>query len=291
MSEFANLIEKVEKALEKDEDKDALRDVEAAIELEPASAKAWFLKGRALFGLDDFTGAIDAVKTAIDNGIEGEDLENAKALLDESNKKQILKSVRRDWYQTDTHVIVTVLIKKVKADDVSVNYTPDSLDFSVKIPDKDVTYELKMALEKKIDPETSAFKITPSKIEIRLKKADGFRWTNLGEDKAATKKHVHENPPPYETVPNYPTSSKTVKNWDRLEKEVVQEEKDEKLEGDAALNKLFQQIYGDASEETKRAMNKSFQESNGTVLSTNWKDISEKKTEMQCPDGMEYKKY
>ena len=30
-----------------------------------------------------------------------------------------------------------------------------------------------------------------------------------------------------------------------------------------------------------RAMNKSFQESNGTVLSTNWKDIGAKKTEFK----------
>ena len=38
-------------------------------------------------------------------------------------------------------------------------------------------------------------------------------------------------------------------------------------------------------------MNKSFVESNGTTLSTNWSEIGSKVTEGQAPDGMELKKY
>ena len=44
-------------------------------------------------------------------------------------------------------------------------------------------------------------------------------------------------------------------------------------------------------EDTRRAMMKSFVESNGTVLSTNWSDIGKKKTECTPPDGLEVKKY
>ena len=33
------------------------------------------------------------------------------------------------------------------------------------------------------------------------------------------------------------------------------------------------------------------QESGGTVLSTNWKEIGEKKVEVKPPDGMEYKQW
>ena len=38
-------------------------------------------------------------------------------------------------------------------------------------------------------------------------------------------------------------------------------------------------------------MNKSFQESNGTVLSTNWSEIGKGFVKGQPPDGMEVRKY
>merc|ERR1712142_469681 len=181
------------------------------------------------------------------------------------------KSVKRDWYQNDTHVIITVLIKKVNKDDVNVDYGQDSIDFSVKIPDTDATYQLNLRLAGKIEKEACAFKVTPTKIEIRLKKADLSRWSVLEADGSANSNvKSFEVAPSTEPAAAYPTSSKKPKDWDRLEREVKAEEKDEKLEGDAALNKLFQ-------------------ESNGTVLSTNWGEIGGKKTEMQCPDGMEFK--
>ncbi len=48
-------------------------------------------------------------------------------------------------------------------------------------------------------------------------------------------------------------------NWDKLEAEVKKEEKEEKLDGEQALQKLFRDIYGSSDEDTRRAMNKSFQ--------------------------------
>lgn len=58
--------------------------------------------------------------------------------------------------------------------------------------------------------------------------------------------------------PKYPTSCKKYRDWDKVEKEIVKQEAAEATEGDAAINTLFQNIYGNGSDEIRRAMNKSF---------------------------------
>jgi suppressor of G2 allele of SKP1 len=58
----------------------------------------------------------------------------------------------------------------------------------------------------------------------------------------------------------YPTSHRRQpRDWGQLENEVKKEEEDEQLDGDAGLQKFFRQLYKNADEDTRRAMNKSFQ--------------------------------
>lgn len=54
---------------------------------------------------------------------------------------------------------------------------------------------------------------------------------------------------------------------------------------------MFKDIFGKGSDDQRRAMMKSYQESGGTVLSTNWEDVGKKKVEVSPPDGMIAKKW
>ena len=78
------------------------------------------------------------------------------------------------------------------------------------------------------------------------------------------------------------------KNWDKIVNEF---EEEEKSAGSQSIDELLKDIYSKGSDETKRAISKSFQESNGTVLSTNWNEVSQSKVDVKPPDGCEFKSW
>ncbi|XP_060533553.1 protein SGT1 homolog isoform X2 [Cylas formicarius] len=193
--------------------------------------------------------------------------------MSEDNVRPKLQA-KHDWYQTETAVVITVLVKNVKQEKLRVNFSDSKVTVDIQMPEFEEC-NLSFNLSHRIVPDQCCFKLTPSKIEIKLKKAEGLRWEKLeGAIKETTVKAIPQS-----------------KDWSKVERDIKKQEEEEKPEGEEALNKLFQEIYSKGSEDIKRAMNKSYMESGGTVLSTNWEEISKKKVDIKPPDGMEFKKW
>ncbi|XP_040137383.1 protein SGT1 homolog isoform X3 [Ictidomys tridecemlineatus] len=269
-------------ALIEEDPQAALEELTKALEQKPDDAQYYCQRAYCHILLGNYCGAganfiawIKRCQEAL-NGSESE--------VSASQRTQ--SKIKYDWYQTESQVIITLMIKNVQKNDVNVEFSEKELSALVKLPSGE-DYNLKLRLLHPIIPEQSTFKVLTTKIEIKMKKPEAVRWEKLeGQGDVPTSKQFIAD------VKNlYPSSSHYTRNWDKLVGEIKEEEKNEKLEGDAALNKLFQQIYSDGSDEVKRAMNKSFMESGGTVLSTNWSDVGKRKVEINPPDDMEWKKY
>ncbi|KAM5288524.1 protein SGT1 homolog [Ctenodactylus gundi] len=274
---------------------DAGADAKTSLKLNPNNSTAMLRKGICEYHEKNYAAALETFT-------EGQKLDSADTNFttwikrcqeaqhgsepEVSVSQRTSPKIKYDWYQTESQVIITLMIKNVQKNDVNVEFSEKELSALVKLPSGE-DYNLKLRLLHPIIPEQSTFKVLSTKIEIKMKKPEAIRWEKLeGQGEVPTSKQFIAD------VKNlYPSSSHYTRNWDKLVGEIKEEEKNEKLEGDAALNKLFQQIYSDGSDEVKRAMNKSFMESGGTVLSTNWSDVGKRKVEINPPDDMEWKKY
>ncbi|KAI4158985.1 MAG: hypothetical protein LQ342_006958 [Letrouitia transgressa] len=230
--------------------------------------------------------------------------------------------IRHEWYQTSDNVIVALFAKGIPKDKAQVDIQSTSLSISFPLStgaDFDLSFD---PLYAKIDPTKSSHKITSVKAEFILKKAaSGEQWPSLEgtEQKLANgRTHALEEPATAAasqfqskpaTAPAYPTSSKSgPKDWDKLASDLTKKPKKSKekgkdgesandnddgefddFEGADPVNGFFQSIYKNADPDTRRAMMKSFTESNGTALSTNWSEVGKGKVETSPPDGMEAK--
>jgi len=198
---------------------------------------------------------------------------------------------RHDFYETDEKLIISIFDKGA-----------DATKLSVKITDRSVIYEngeTKLVLEPlkgDVDPETSDFTVGKVKVEVRLAKklhAQG-RWGKLIGEPSDIEAPALSAPPP--TAPSG-YGARPRKNWDSVTNDILKAEKekssndDPNAGGDAAVNGFFQTLYGDADEDTRRAMMKSYVESGGTTLSTNWDEVGKEKVTVKPPEGSEWKNW
>ncbi|KAK7058979.1 Cochaperone protein [Paramarasmius palmivorus] len=195
-----------------------------------------------------------------------------------------MTTVRHEYYETDERVTVSVFDRG--ADPSQVN---------VKFEDRKVTYthgDKALVLEPlkgQIRPDTSDFTVGKVKVELRLQKAVQGRWGGL----------IGDAPDPLanSAATTSSTARKQQKNWDGISTEILSSEKEKTMDedpnvgGDSAVNPFFQKLFADADEDTKRAMMKSYVESGGTTLSTNWEEVKKSRVEVKPPEGAEWKQW
>ena len=168
------------------------------------------------------------------------------------------------YYQSDKFMTISILESNVQREDLIL--TLEEKHITVQLRKGGVEFTVICGpLYAEIDVDLSKVVIKEEKVLVKLKKVEAFEWqelfgkTALGEAPPKRSRPMAESSKPAVETKARPYASD--KDWNAIERDVEEEERKEKPEGDEAMNKLFQQIYANSSEETKRAMIKSYQTS------------------------------
>ncbi|KAJ5099560.1 hypothetical protein N7532_006561 [Penicillium argentinense] len=208
--------------------------------------------------------------------------------------------IRHEWYQSRDSVVVTLYIKGVPKESVQTELQEQSVSLQFPLPSGS-EYDFSLdPLYGPIDPTTSKASVMSTKIEVVLtKRTPGQKWGALESSSADTTKFSDRPalpPAPAASGPAYPTSSRHgARDWDKVASSLESKGKqkvtdnagdnsdaesvDSEYGGDA-VDGFFKKLYAGADDDTRRAMMKSFIESQGTSLSTNWSEVGSKNMAM-----------
>ena len=211
------------------------------------------------------------------------------------------------YYQNDSFMTIAILEPNLNSQTVQVQFSLDKLTVVVQKGGKDFTV-ICGTLFSSVIVSKCKVKYSDEKVLIKLKKKHGHDWHSLfgsgsqsgdeEEDDDDGNKEINadeqgnkgKNDTDNTTNAHIPTIDQSNKktrpyashrDWDAIERNLKEEEANEKPEGEGAFNKFLQDIYQGADEDTRRAMIKSYQTSGGTHLSCNWNEVSKTDYEKQ----------
>ena len=80
----------------------------------------------------------------------------------------VITEVKKEWYQTPKQVVLRLLVKAVKEEELEVTFNVKSIDVTIKQKKPIIVH---VDLSKEIIPEQSNYKINHSSVELNLQKA------------------------------------------------------------------------------------------------------------------------
>ncbi|KAL4950851.1 hypothetical protein BDW69DRAFT_171223 [Aspergillus filifer] len=264
------------------------------------------LKAGKVDGEETAAAGVNAGKKA--EGVSAEVPKEDKPAAPTSTPTQTPEKIRHEWYQSNDSVVVTLYAKGIAKESVESELKSDSVSVQFPLPSgAEYSFDLD-PLFAPIDESTSKLTVFGTKIELVLrKKTPGQKWsslestsTDIKPSSTTTTTTISTPAPasaPTASAPSYPTSSRHgAKDWDKVASTLTakqpkkasrskSEKKDDEEDnsdnegsidsdyGGDPVDGFFKKLYAGADDETRRAMVKSFVESNGTSLSTNWSEV------------------
>lgn len=196
-----------------------------------------------------------------------------KAILNPVGKQD----VRFDWFDSGSTVEISIYVKRINENTVKTNITPTSLDLSF-TDSENKSYHFQIPqLYDSINVNETSYKVYGTKLALNLVKNSKKLWTDIkrleGEQDTELSLFPKDELSDQTKSVAYPTSSSKKIDWSKFEVD-----DDEDAEGDGP-DAFFKKLYEGADENARRAMMKSFIESNGTTLSTDWGEVGNKTIE------------
>ncbi|TLS25950.1 hypothetical protein PpBr36_07765 [Pyricularia pennisetigena] len=218
------------------------------------------------------------------------------------------QQLRVDFFQNSANVTISIFCKGVDKKTFRAEVKNSRTIVLHNMPKEgDTPVTLSLAYE--IEPGTIKQFVGSVKVELTLVKAQpGEKWKTWGtmadssdppsisqpkeSVSVLSEPDVEDVPPKPEPIPDwvlqnkpppYPTSSKSgPKDWEKLGDD------DEEPQD---VNHFFEKLYKGATPEARRAMMKSYTESNGTELSMDWSDVANRRVEVHPPEGVDVKNW